>query len=681
MFIRFLLVGGVGFCIDAGLTNLLVQRTVEPWLARIPAIFLAMAFTWLANRYFTYRVNKARSTSEAMRYSMVALVMALINYLIYFFLVRFGIWPVAAVTLATACQTLISFHAYRHFVFKEAKIKITSNSSHEAVSVSINLGSSEFMVCKSWYYDLGIFIVALAILAGAMISLHALNSGLSGSDEGSHFLNGYLIWSYLTEAIGQNPLTYATDFYTHYPKISIGHWPPLYYIFLASLFSILPHASFPFMLVNLVVAALPALLVARVVRQILGLPWSVLAAITYILIPITLNNTVYLMLDQALACLCLLAALQWSAYAKKPTLQRGLAYAVITATAILVKGNGWVLGVFPFFHIALTGHWRIFFNWRTYVSGALALSFVGVWTVVTFKISSDGFNYAWGGEYFILATTTFLAALYSNLGFVGVIAAFVGIAGSLSAKEWPELLEIGRTGLAMVLATLLFHSVVPVDLDQRYMSSAIPFLAIFMAVGVWVCARRWQPLISRPWLVLPVAIAMFSIPGLFFLQNRPDRFDMRMDLVAAQLTDQPGGGVVVIDGSPGAEGALTAEVVLRDLGRKSYVVRSSQLLAKSDFMGKRYALRVDTPEAVLSLLNDISSSAVVVVEGPLIKPHFVHSALLLSALQHPASPFQLKQTYEHHQHNGRTHLYLRRTAIPLKLDAVKRVNFPEKAPR
>ena len=371
MFIRFLLVGGMGFCIDAGLTYLLIQLTLAPWLARIPAILLAMAFTWLANRYFTYRVNKARSTNEAMRYAFVALIMALINYLIYLFLVRYGVWPVAAVTLATACQTMISFHAYRHFVFSEAKIKMTSNRSHEAVSILP--GSSEFIVSKSWNYDVGIFIVALVVLAGAMISLHALNSGLSGSDEGSHFLNGYLIWSYLTEAIGQNPLTYATDFYIHYPKISIGHWPPLYYVFLASFFFVLPHAPFPFMIVNLVVGALPALLVARVVRQVLGLPWAVLAAITYVLIPITLNNTVRLMLDQALAGLCLLAALLWSAYAKEPTLRRGLAYAAITAVAILVKGNGWVLGVFPFFHIALTGRWQVFFNWRTYVAGALAL--------------------------------------------------------------------------------------------------------------------------------------------------------------------------------------------------------------------------------------------------------------------------------------------------------------------
>jgi putative flippase GtrA len=121
MFFRFLLVGGSGFLIDAGITYLLIQLMVAPWLARVPAIFLAMAFTWLANRYFTYEVKKARSTNEAMRYAVVAMVMALINYLIYFVLVSYRTWPLAAVTFATACQTVMSFHAYRYFVFREPR--------------------------------------------------------------------------------------------------------------------------------------------------------------------------------------------------------------------------------------------------------------------------------------------------------------------------------------------------------------------------------------------------------------------------------------------------------------------------------------------------------------------------------------------------------------------------------
>lgn len=119
MFFRFLLVGGSGFLIDAGLTYLLILFGLAPWSARIPAIALAMVYTWVANRHFTYEVETARTTGEAVRYALVAAAMALVNYLIYFALISNGIWPVAAVTIATACQTIMSFHLYRSIVFRK----------------------------------------------------------------------------------------------------------------------------------------------------------------------------------------------------------------------------------------------------------------------------------------------------------------------------------------------------------------------------------------------------------------------------------------------------------------------------------------------------------------------------------------------------------------------------------
>lgn len=121
LFFRFLLVGGSGFLVDAGITYLLNSLGVSPWLARIPAIALAMFYTWSINRHFTYEVKTGRTAGEAMRYATVAAAMALLNYLIYFVLASSGVWPVAAVTFATACQTLLSFHLYRQIVFRKSQ--------------------------------------------------------------------------------------------------------------------------------------------------------------------------------------------------------------------------------------------------------------------------------------------------------------------------------------------------------------------------------------------------------------------------------------------------------------------------------------------------------------------------------------------------------------------------------
>lgn len=112
------MVGGTGFLIDAGITLLLIQISLDPSFARIPAIGIAALFTWLANRYFTYEVKVSRTTGEAIRYAMVASAMAFINYTIYLILIQIGLLPAISIIIATALQTIISFHAYRRFAFK-----------------------------------------------------------------------------------------------------------------------------------------------------------------------------------------------------------------------------------------------------------------------------------------------------------------------------------------------------------------------------------------------------------------------------------------------------------------------------------------------------------------------------------------------------------------------------------
>jgi len=116
-FIRFVLIGGFGFLVDAGLTLLLVSAGLLPWQARIPALLCAMGCTWIANRRFTYRASGSRPLVEASRYALVAFVMAGINYLLFVSLVSVGVPTLVAIIASTACQTLVSFWAYRHFVF------------------------------------------------------------------------------------------------------------------------------------------------------------------------------------------------------------------------------------------------------------------------------------------------------------------------------------------------------------------------------------------------------------------------------------------------------------------------------------------------------------------------------------------------------------------------------------
>lgn len=536
------------------------------------------------------------------------------------------------------------------------------------------------MFQRHFRYDLLGLVLCVALLALAMTFLHALDSGLSGSDEGSHFLNGYLVWSYLAEGMGQSPLEFAKEFYVHYPKISIGHWPPLYYAFLGCLFFVLPHSPFPFMVVNLLIGVLPALIVGRFARVALGSRWAIVASVICVMTPICLGNTMRLMLDQALASLCLVAAMVWSRYANEPNLKAGLLYALIAASAIMVKGNGWMLGLFPLVHILLESRWILLTNWRTYASGLLCLLLVGGWTVATYKISSDGFNYDWGFEYFFRALPNFTSGLYDSFGPIGIAVVVIGIIVTLVCDLDVITKNLGRTCLALAVSTVLFHSIVPVDLDIRYMSSAVPPLTILAVIGLRYVVRVVTGLESPPLIVFAALAAVLCVPGLQFLQTRGARFDLRMDSVAEKIAEL-GQVVVVVDGTPGVEGALTAEIALRDSERRKYVVRSSQLLAKSSFMGNQYALRVESPQAVLRALESVSGNAVVVVSGRAMEPRFPHSDLLRAALLLPESPYRLEQSYEHIRHQGKTELFVRTMPMAFNRSGVVAINYPAKALR
>ena len=119
IFFRFLVVGSLGFLIDAGLTSLLIRVDVSPFLARIPAIAFAMLFTWLVNRRFTFAVKEERSGREAIKYALVAFATAAFNYIVYYVLVAQGVVVAVAVALATGAQVALSFYGYRHFAFAE----------------------------------------------------------------------------------------------------------------------------------------------------------------------------------------------------------------------------------------------------------------------------------------------------------------------------------------------------------------------------------------------------------------------------------------------------------------------------------------------------------------------------------------------------------------------------------
>lgn len=523
----------------------------------------------------------------------------------------------------------------------------------------------------------GMATVVLVALATAL-RMGALTSGFSGADEPSHYLNIYLIWAYVTEALGQNPLAYAKAFYVHYPKISIGHWPPLYYALMSPMMFLLPHVPAAAFAVNVVIAALPALIAVRLLTPLVGAAWAVGAGLWIVTVPVMIEGASFFMVDQAIAAVALVAAFVWSRFSERPSLQTALLYGGLCSVAILIKGDGWLLGLVPVFHMALTGRWRLALDWRSWAGAAAALVIVLPWTLVSYKISADGFNYDWGLGYTATALLFFSGELIRNhIGPAATVIILVGAVAALRRRMDDPVRQLATTCLALALATLVFHALVPVDLATRYMVPAVPPLCMLGAIGAYELTSRLRG--RRAQTIAGAAIlGIVILPGVLFLAGHRGKVDLRMDEVAADVvSDHP--MVLVIDGSAGAEGALIAEVAIRDLARTTYVVRSSDLLASSDFMAHRYTLRHDSPAGALDALRAVGASAVIVASSEAMQ-RYPHSEQLTAALNAPDSAYRLAKTLPHGNRTGETRLFRLERPLPVALPQVRAINLPDKAP-
>ena len=71
----------------------------------------------------------------------------------------------------------------------------------------------------------GVLIVGLQIYGGAYQAEYD-----GHPDEAAHFVSSLLVRDYIGQWPWPDPLPWAIQYYIHYPKVAIGHWPPGYYI-------------------------------------------------------------------------------------------------------------------------------------------------------------------------------------------------------------------------------------------------------------------------------------------------------------------------------------------------------------------------------------------------------------------------------------------------------------------
>jgi hypothetical protein len=457
------------------------------------------------------------------------------------------------------------------------------------------------------------FTVLLAFFAVAVVFQHlsgAYRADLSGyPDEPGHFVTGVMVSNYLSTPPPAPMVPFAKEFYIHYPKVAIGHWPPVFYL-LEGFWFLLFHPSRESVLwLIALISALLSATVYGVVRREYGAWAGVAAGFLLQCVPIVWTQTGQVMTDLLVGLFGFWAALAFASFLQKGRRLSLYGFAILAILAIFTKNNGMYLSLTPVLALALTKRLRLLLSPWLWLSAAL----VGVPTAVWFAFSRKFVISTWGEapslSFFRRALGTNAAFLISIFGIAFSVLICVGL---FRKVVQPLLLHAIVNPLWAVLASLaasvyLFQSVMWAGLEPRFIVPAVPALIPFLFAGVEWLARLAAPLRGsmrvRALALLACATVLFACQT-FAVPRKPYRgFSEVADVILSR--PESGGAAILVSSAYDGEGLLISECVMRQPHPTAFVLRASKVLSRSDWLGRFYEARFPSANDVMRYLDDI----------------------------------------------------------------------------
>ncbi len=434
----------------------------------------------------------------------------------------------------------------------------------------------------------------------------AYNSDLGGhADEPAHFVTGLMIRDYVAGPLwkGQSPISFAKNYYSRFPKVALGHYPPGFY--LAEATCLLLHRSIAMSLVFCGFAtAFTAWLTARIGASLVGWPLAIGAASAFCLFRIVQTYTAMVMSDILVVALCLLSLIAWARFLATRNPRWSLAFGGLAAAAILTKGSGLLLTFLPPLTLVLRRELRLFLNWRLWLAVAPVALLAFPWMLATAHITEEGMTGQSVGAYLREALPFF--AHQSIAVFGPTVLILLGLSGWGLLWRWccapaqeSKISPKEACLWALGGSVYLFYCLVPSGLDSRYLLPALPPALLLACITIRKIIphdyhlQYWKSSVFRASLI--VASAVLLVIGRHSAPAKQIHGPSRL------VTELPTGKIVICSDPPG-EGALIAAAALLRPNQLS-VQRGTKVLSSSDWMRRDYKQAFKSPEDLVSLLQ------------------------------------------------------------------------------
>ncbi len=451
-------------------------------------------------------------------------------------------------------------------------------------------------------------------------------------DEPAHYVTGLMVRDYIAAGLPRNPLQYARNYYSHYPKVAFGHWPPVFYFVEAAWMLAFSESRTSVLLLMALITAVLAATLALGLRRHYGMPAATAAAVVLIATPAVQIQTGMVMLEMLFALFTLLAAFAFAKYLDSGSVRDAGLCGIATLFAIMTKGNGWAL--VPAFAAAmlLARRARLVMARAFWIFAAIiALSLP--WQFLTMSSVTRALPESFGLPYVVDTMGRFVLILAHMCGLPLFCLALAGIAvacfGALSRRR--PLPSLAATMLGLLLGAIALHSVVPAGAEDRKMIMALPALLYFALQGAfWMAGIARVP---RPWLATAVAIAVpaLFLVSAFFIPAKP-QYGVAAEILALDRQQALNNANVLVCGGGALEGAVISEIAMHDHRRPSqFVLRASKVLYRADWNGGNYRTLFHTSVEIDRYLDSAGVSLVAFEDDP--HSGQKHMDLLVEALR------------------------------------------------
>jgi cellulose synthase/poly-beta-1,6-N-acetylglucosamine synthase-like glycosyltransferase len=464
-----------------------------------------------------------------------------------------------------------------------------------------------------WFFS-GI-LAALCLILTLQIAGGAYRAEFNGDpDEPAHFVSGLMIYDYVTQLPSGNPWHWAQQYYVHYPKVAIGHWPPGFYFLEAAWWLLFRPSRWSVLILQSALVMTAAIFFYRLLRK-LAPPWLAWTAVLLLILsPISQQSFDMAMADALCLLLSVLLAHATVRLLDLPSMGRLLLAVFWLACALLTKGTAAALIPVPFLALLFSGLGKLLPRKWLWGAPVLVLALGLIWYLFETSILRQSLLW-WGG---VSLSIPWPVGIVPNLVGPGILV--LAVVGVFVGRKKP----VALVSASMLISSVAISYILRAMNQPRHWIIILPALLLLATEClIWLKSKR---LGTVAWLLAAVALLLFPW-GLF---HQPagyfNRFISRMHHPARSF----------VSSNNSSEGALVVALALSEPRPSSVVVRASKTLATSGWNGENYHLTAAS-HSVVSLRLDELAIDTVLLDSAVNRTDPPHHRLLRETLQSSAS--------------------------------------------